>query len=227
MNTAEVFDHILEAATELEEAWERRKEQSREFGRKAGAAYRAYFDDVDQKKTTVAERVAALQQQIEGIDARIAEHQKKLMRATIAANKEQLDRIQADMANSESEKAAIRTQIGMLKAEPIPGDIELYEAAQNAYQAWAADTKEIREWIFTSKEAVMTKAIRILEEVDESIGKCNPGLGYGIAPKIEKLSEHFRAEAKSPRDPQAEADTPPARNLCIGTYHVGVDRYGR
>lgn len=119
--------HGIEAVTATAEELKRQDQQSRQ---EAKAACRAYFADVEEKEAKVKRRLADLAQQEAEIKAKINAMQPGLVNATVAGDSEAFDRIQSDLAGMEAQRAAVATQMQLLSSAQLPGNLELYKAAE-------------------------------------------------------------------------------------------------
>lgn len=117
------IDAIAAAVEEL-----KRKGQQAE--REEGTAYQAYFADVEQREVKVKQRLAGLVQQEEEIKRKITAMQPELVNATVSGDTDTFNWIQDALADLEAQRAAVATQVQLLSSVPLPGDLELYKAAE-------------------------------------------------------------------------------------------------
>lgn len=153
------IEKLFERATEngiaaISAAVEELKRQGQQAEREADAAYKAYFADSEEKETKVKRRLADLSQQEDEIKRKIGAMQPGLVSATVAGDSEAFDRIQNDLAGLEAQRAAIVTQIQLLSDAPLPGSLELYQAAgakcealDKAAKQWRSDIERVRAFV--------------------------------------------------------------------------------
>lgn len=119
--------HGIEAVTAAAEELKRQGQQSRQ---EAKAACRAYFADVEKKEAKVKRRLNDLAQQEAGIKAKISAMQPGLIDATVSGDTNAFNRLQDELADMEAQRAAVATQVQLLSSAQLPGNLELYKAAE-------------------------------------------------------------------------------------------------
>lgn len=119
--------HGIEAVTAAAEELKRQGQQSRQ---EAKAACRAYFADAEEKEAKVKRRLDNLAQQEAGIKAKISAMQPGLVDATVSGDTNAFNRLQDELADLEAQRAAVATQMQLLSSAKLPGNLDLYKAAE-------------------------------------------------------------------------------------------------
>ena len=135
---------ILTAAKEngasaVIKAFDDLKQHNRDLARDLQVACDAYFADVERRQARVEQRVAELTRQREDIGGKIQAMRPGLVDATVSGDAEVFNRIQGALADLETEKATIATQLELLTSAAIPGDKALFAACEEKRAALDAD----------------------------------------------------------------------------------------
>lgn len=149
----------LEQASEygiaaISKAVEELKRLGQQAEQEEAAACQAYFSDVEERAAKVKQRVDDLVRQEEEIKQRISAMQPGLVNATVSGDTETFNRIQADLAGLEAQRAAIATQTQLLSSATLSGDLALYKAANDKAEACVktrnqckSDLEEIKRYV--------------------------------------------------------------------------------
>ena len=127
-------EHGIDAITAAVEELKRKGQQAEQ---EEDTAYQAYFADVEQREAKVKQRLAGLAQQEEEIKRKITAMQPELVNATVSGDTDTFNRIQDALADLEAQRAAVATQVQLLSSALLPGDLELYKAAEVQHRACA------------------------------------------------------------------------------------------
>ena len=92
-----------------------------------------YFADVRLREKGIRDKVAALEKQMTELDTQIRGMQAAVVDAAGTGDADTFAQEQDKLAKIEARKAAISTQIKMLRAAHVRGSEELYQAACDAY----------------------------------------------------------------------------------------------
>ena len=141
-------------------AVEELKRQGQQAEREEDTACQAYFADVEEREAKVKQRLADLAQQEEEIKRKITAMQPGLVDATVSGDTGTFNRIQADLTNLEVQRATVATQMQLLSTAALPGNLELYKAAEVKAEArrktieqCKADLESIQDFVYDQVKA--------------------------------------------------------------------------
>ena len=103
-------------------------------------AINGYFADREKRQKAISDRIEALKNQREALEAEVAAIGPRLAAATISGDVNTLEQIQSRLTDLEAQKAAISAQIELLSGVSVAGDKELFgkadEKARSLDQFW-------------------------------------------------------------------------------------------
>lgn len=155
MDVQKVLDQASEhGIAAISAAVETLRQQGQQAEREADAAYQAYFSDVEEREGKVKRRLADLAQQEEEIKRKITAMQPGLVNATVSGDSDAFSRIQEDLTSLEAQRAAVATQMQFLSSAPLPGNLELYKAAEAQSEVYDKAIAQCRSELESIQEFV-------------------------------------------------------------------------
>lgn len=159
MDIQKVLDQASEhGIAAISAAVEELKRQGQQAEREEDTACQAYFADVEEREAKVKQRLAGLAQQEEEIKRKITAMQSELVNATVSGDTDTFNRIQDALADLEAQRAAVATQVQLLSSAPLPGDLNLYKAAEVQREACKEKIEQCKAVLNSIDEFVREQA---------------------------------------------------------------------
>lgn len=189
MDIQKVFEQAKEHGPDaIKAVVEELKQQEAQAFREEAAACKAYFADVEERETKVKQRFADLSQQEAEIRRKITTMQPSLVTATVSGDTDTFNRIQAELADLEAQKAVVTTQAHLLSSAKLQGNAELYKAAEGKQDVRIEKMKRL--------QSDLKKVKAFVSEHMEAWAKIKTELGYidfstGLSTEVIKVWKHF------------------------------------
>lgn len=208
MNITEILTQAQQSSDAVADLLIDLSQRNKEITATAQKACDCYFADVRLREKGIRDKVSALEKQKTELDAQIRGMQSTVVDAAGTGNADTFAQAQDKLEAIEARKAAISTQIGMLKAAHVRGSEELYQAACDAYfnlsKANSVYEKALDEVNTGAKE--QAKVWKELEEKSESSTWHANGYLSSKCGKVrdfEKVREHYNTQPEAPK-PETE-----------------------
>lgn len=184
-----------------------------------------YFADVRLREKGIRDKVAALEKQMTELDTQIRGMQAAVVGAAGIGDADTFAQEQDELAKIEARKAAVSTQINMLKAAHVRGSDNLYQAACDAYsdlaKANSAYEKTLDEInLIAKKQAEVWKELE--DKSESSTWSASTGhISYkrGKVRNFERVREHYNAQLE-PSEPESRRNNS-AINIEIASLQIG------
>lgn len=226
MNITEILTQAQMSSDAVTDLLIELAQQNKEVNATAQHMCDLYFADVRLREKGIRDKVAALEKQMTELDTQIRGMQAAVVDAAGTGDADTFAQEQDKLAKIEARKAAISTQIKMLRAAHVRGSEELYQAACDAYsdlaKANSAYEKALDEIHLATEE--QAKVWDKLEEKSEythwyaNIGQFSCKGGEVRA--FERVREHYNAQPET-SSPKKE-ESAPVVNIELARYQVGV-----
>lgn len=225
MNITEILTQAQQSSDAVTDLLIELAQQNKEVTATAQHMCDLYFADVRLREKGIRDKVAALEKQMTEPDAQIRGMQAAVVDAAGTGDADTFAQEQDELAKIEARKAAISTQIKMLRAAHVRGSEELYQAACDAYsdlaKANSAYEKALDEInLVAKKQAGVWKELE--DKSESSTWSANTGhVSYkcGKVRDFEKVREHYNAQPEASQ-PESKKSSP-GINLEIDSFRSG------
>lgn len=133
MNITEILTQAQQSSDAVTDLLIELAQQNKEVSATAQHMCDLYFADVRLREKGIRDKVATLEKQMTELDAQICGMQVAVVDAAGTGDADTFAQVQDKLAKIEARKAAVSTQINMLKAAHVRGSDNLYQAACDAY----------------------------------------------------------------------------------------------
>ena len=159
------------------------------------------------------------------LDAQIRGMQAAVVDAAGTGDADTFAQAQDKLAKIEARKAAVSTQINMLKAAHVRGSEDLYQAACDAYSD-LAKANSAYEKALDEINLVVKKQAEVWKELEEksesstwSVSTGHISYKRGKVRDFEKVREHYNAQIEAPKPDGKESSL--AINLETDSFRIG------
>ncbi len=226
MNITEILTQAQQSSDAVTDLLIELAQQNKEVSATAQHMCDLYFADVRLREKGIRDKVATLEKQMTELDAQICGMQVTVVDAAGTGDADTFAQVQDKLAKIEARKAAVSTQINMLKAAHVRGSDNLYQAACDAYsdlaKANSAYEKALDEInLVAKKQAEVWKELE--DKSESSTWSASTGhISYkrGKVRDFEKVREHYNAQPET-SSPKKE-ESAPVVNIERARYQVGV-----
>jgi len=187
---------ILDQANEhgivaISAAVEDLKQQKEQSWQESSAACQAYFADVKEREDKVKRRLDDLARQETGIKAKISAMQPGLVNTTVSGATAAFNRIQEELASLEAQRAAVATQMQLLSSAPMPGNLELYKAAETQCDACDETLKQLQSEFDSIREFVREQA-KVWDRLNNDLRYITFYTSGACRNDLTKVATHFK-----------------------------------
>ncbi len=225
MNITEILTQAQVSSDAVTDLLIELAQQNKEVTATAQHVCDLYFADVRLREKGIRDKVAALEKQMTELDTQIRGMQAAVVGAAGTGDADTFAQEQDKLAKIEARKAAVSTQINMLKAAHVRGSDNLYQAACDAYsdlaKANSAYKKTLDEInLIAKKQAEVWKELE--DKSESSTWSASTGhISYkrGKVRDFERVREHYNAQLE-PSEPESRRNNS-AINIEIASLQIG------
>lgn len=226
MNITEILTQAQQSSDAVTDLLIELAQQNKEVTATAQHMCDLYFADVRLREKGIRDKVAALEKQMTELDTQIRGMQAAVVDAAGTGDADTFAQEQDELAKIEARKAAISTQIKILRVAHVRGSEELYQAACDAYsdqaKANSAYEKALDEIHLAAEDQIKVWS-GLAEKAEYSHWSANTGhlsSKGGEVRAFERVREHYNAQPET-SSPEKEKSAP-AINIEVARYQVGV-----
>lgn len=161
-----LFSKIDNLTQELKSYIDTLKKSNEDLCREVDNASKAYFADIEIRKSNISNQIKALKMQKDEILASIEGIRPLLMEATASGDAEKIKEIQGKMTDLKVNETALDAQIELLCTTPIPGNSELFEIAKGLNDTLEANSRGYHG-ICKKTTALTEEQMKIWEEIQK------------------------------------------------------------
>ena len=166
MNITEILTQAQQSSDAVTDLLVELAQQNKEVTATAQHMCDLYFADVRLREKGIRDKVATLEKQMTELDAQIRGMQAAVVDAAGTGDADTFAQVQDKLAKIEARKAAVSTQINMLKAAHVRGSEALYQAACDAYSS-LAKANSAYEKALDEINLVVKKQAEVWKELEE------------------------------------------------------------
>lgn len=225
MNITEILTQAQQSSDAVTDLLIELAQQNKEVSATAQHMCNLYFADVRLREKGIRDKVATLEKQMTELDAQICGMQVAVVDAAGTGDADTFAQVQDKLAKIEARKAAVSTQINMLKAAHVRGSDNLYQAACDAYSD-LAKANSAYEKALDEINLVAKKQAEVWNELEDksesSTWSASTGhISYkrGKVRDFEKVREHYNAQPETLQPKSKESS--PVINLEIDSFRSG------
>ena len=225
MNITEILTQAQQSSDAVTDLLIELAQQNKEVTATAQHMCDLYFADVRLREKGIRDKVAALEKQMTELDAQIRGMQVAVVDAAGTGDADTFARVQDKLAKFEARKAAVSTQINMLKASHVRGSEDLYQAACDAYSD-LAKANSAYEKALDEINLVVKKQAEVWKELEEksesstwSVSTGHISSKRGKVRDFEKVREHYNAQLEAPKPDGKESSL--VINLETDSFRIG------
>ena len=202
MNITEILTQAQVSSDAVTDLLIELAQQNKEITTTAQHMCDLYFTDVRSRENRIKSKIAALEKQQADLNAQIHGMQATVVDAAGTGDADTFAQEQDKIAKIEARKAAISTQIDMLKAAHVRGNEDFYQAAYDAYsnltEANSAYEKALDKIHLVAEDQVKVWNV-LAEKAEYSYWSANTGHLSGKGGKVhdfEQVREHYNMQPK-------------------------------
>ena len=225
MNITEILTQAQQSSDAVTDLLIELAQQNKEVTATAQHMCDLYFADVRLREKGIRDKVATLEKQMTELDAQIRGMQAAVVDAAGTGDADTFAQAQDKLAKIEARKAAVSTQINMLKAAHVRGSEALYQAACDAYSS-LAKANSAYEKSLDEINLVVKKQAEVWKELEEksesstwSVSTGHISYKRGKVRDFEKVREHYNAQIEAPKPDGKESSL--AINLETDSFRIG------
>lgn len=216
MKIQDIISQIKKLENELTKAMAERKEQNIQIYNATENAAKAYFDDVEEKKSKVGDRISELEVKKQEVSANIKNLQPQLVYVTAHGKKADIDDIQKRLTEMKAAELAIAEQIEMLETAEINGETSLYDTVNEHHNRLLSDSDDLSA-IWDEINGFSDKQKEFWESVERKtssfIGPLNLAVRHGKESKTaQKVENHYNKNSDVTNSNEIERN-PGVRNI--------------
>lgn len=198
-----LFSKMDNLTQELKSYIDTSKKSNKDLCCEVDNASKAYFADIEIRKSNINSQIKDLEKQKDKILASIENIRPLLMEATVSGDAERIKKIQNKMTELKANEAALDAQIEFLYTTPIPGNNELFEIAKGLNDTLEANSRSYYN-ICEKTSVLAEEQMKIWGKIQESTKTMwyNPLVGYRkqnngkYSREFEKASEYHRRKGE-------------------------------